>query len=303
MDADDQSRTLPGDSPPDSVAPSVQSKPGIVVRAGSVPARIEWAILRAFFIQCTRDEVQQRRYVHERQEQPVGILSLKGGEELLALAKDIYGQTEKRKATIDDKCRTIMTISSISLPLISAILPRLSSPALGIVPLFFVFIAAFLVLVQLNVGSSSYPTLDAELAGLEPELQRKRLITSYLASARFNDCCTDFNVDVFRAARRSLLVGLFSLVAVAAVGGLLGRPSQDDEDRLVRRLRSEPELIELLRGPRGVSGESGPSGPRGERGEVGPSGPPGERGEPGPSGPRGEPGRPGAGQPRRDGLP
>ena len=300
MDPDDHARTTP---PADDNAPSVRNKVGIVYRAGSAPAWIEWAILRAFLIRCTREEVRQRRYVHEGQEQPPGILSLRGSDELLDLAKDIYGQTEKRKATIDDKCKTVMTVSSISLPLISAILPRLPSPALGVIPLFFVFLAAFLVLVQLNVGSSSYPVLDAGLAGLETEPQKKRLIASYLASARFNDRCTDFNVDVFRAARRSLLLGLFSLVAVAASGGLLGNASQSDEDRLIQRLRSEPDLIELLRGPKGVPGEVGPAGTRGDRGEAGPRGLRGKRGEAGPSGPKGEAGPPGAGQPRGDRSP
>lgn len=303
MGADEQARPTPEVAPPGATAPSVRNKVGIVVRAGSVPAWIEWAILRAFFIRCTREEVRQRRYAHENRDDPPGILSLRGSDELLDLAKSIHGQTEKRKAMIDDKCKTIMTVSSISLPLISAILPRLPSPALGVVPLLFVFLAAFLVLVQLNVGSSSYPDLDAGLAGLEPEPQKSHLIASYLASARFNDCCTDFNVDVFRAARRSLLLGLLSLVVVAAFGGLLGNASQAEDDRMIRRLRSEPNLIGLLRGPRGASGEAGPSGPRGERGEAGPRGPRGERGEAGPAGPRGEAGSPGGGQPRGAPLP
>lgn len=267
---------------------SVQNKVGIVEGAGSVPAWIEWAILRVFFIDCTSEEVRQRRYSHDVQEPLPGLLTLQGSDELLDLAKGIYGQTEKRKATIDDKCKTIMTVSSISLPLISAILPQLPSPALGVVPLLFVFLAAFLVLVQLNVGSSSYPSLDTNLAGLEPEPQKKSLIASYLVSARFNDCCTDFNVDVFRAARRSLILGLFSLVAIAGFGGLLGMSSQSDEARLVQRLRSEPDLIELLRGPRGEVGKTGLPGPKGNRGETGPLGPRGARGEPGPPGPKGE---------------
>jgi hypothetical protein len=281
----------------------VRNKAGIVARSGSTPAWVEWAILRAFFIRCTREEVRERRYVHAGQEQPPGLLSLRGNDELLDLAKDIYGRTEKRKATIDDKCKTIMTVSSISLPLISAILPRLSSPALGIIPLLFVFLAAFLVMVQLNVGSSSYPELDAGLAGLEPEPLKKRLIAGYLASARFNDCCTDFNVDVFRAARRSLLLGLLTLVAVAALGGLLGNESRSEEDRLIRRLRSEPALIELLRGPKGEPGRVGQAGPKGGRGEAGPRGPRGEQGQAGPAGPKGEAGPPGDRQPPGDHSP
>ena len=295
MALDDPPRPTPtAVPPPDDTAPHVQNKVGVVERVGSVPAWIEWVILRAFLIECTREEVRQRRYVHEGQEPPPGLLTLQGSDELLDLAKSIHGQTEKRKATIDDKCKTIMTVSSISLPLISAILPRLPSPAIGVVPLLFVFLAAFLVMVQLNVGSSSYPTLDAGLAVLEPEPQKKRLIASYLESARFNDCCTDFNVDVFRAARRSLLLGLLCLVAVAAFGGLLGPSSQSDEDRLIRRLRSEPDVIELLRGPRGTTGKTGPSGLRGERGEAG---------LPGPRGDRGEQGRPGAERPRGERSP
>jgi hypothetical protein len=103
-------------------------------------------------------------------------------------------------------------------------------------------------------------------------------------SASHNNDRIDFYVDLFRAARRSLLLGLFLLVVIAMYGAWPSRSLESEEERIAKRLRSDEELIRILRGPKG---DPGPPGLRGERG------PRGERGEPGPQGERGAPGPPG----------
>lgn len=59
--------------------------------------------------------------------------------------------------------------------------------------------------------------------------------------------------------------------------------------QIIKQIQSDPNLIELLRGPQGEQGEQGPPGESvtGPQGPVGPSGPSGGSGPAGPQGPAG----------------
>ncbi len=63
------------------------------------------------------------------------------------------------------------------------------------------------------------------------------------------------------------------------VAGVMMWPSGDPalEQRIVTKLRSDPALLDLLRGTPGPSGPPGPPGLQGQPGPQGPVGPPGQR--------------------------
>lgn len=262
---------------------------------------LEWRLLRLFFIDCMLEEVRERRYIDAQKEAEgaailPGMKDVEDSDDFLDLAKEVFDQSEKRKATIDDKCKTVLTISSISMAIITALLPQLPLPYLGIIPLLFIFASAFLVLVHLNVSRFRYPKLDAEYADLDAATRKKRRITGYLNDARWNESVIDFHVDVYRASNRSLRLGLLILLLLAIVGSIFGSTS---EERAIQMLRADPKLIRLLQGPKGDPGPRGPqgeTGPPGTKGDPGPQGPKGEigsagpKGDPGPPGPKGDPG-------------
>lgn len=253
---------------------------------------LEWRLLRLFFIECSLEEVRERRYIDDPKGAAVvpGMMDVEDSDDFLELAKEVFDQSEKRKATIDDKCKTVLTISSISMAIITALLPRLPLPYLGIIPLLFIFASAFLVLVHLNVSRFRYHKLDAEYARLDAATRKKRRITDYLKDARWNESVINFHVDVYRASNRSLRLGLFILLLLAVVGSIFGSTS---EERAIQMLRADPKMIRLLQGPKGDPGLRGPQGEAGPPGSKGGPGPQGPRGETGPSGPKGNPGPPG----------
>jgi Collagen triple helix repeat (20 copies) len=253
---------------------------------------LEWRLLRLFFIDCSLEEVRERRYIAAPNGAAVapGMMDVEDSDDFLSLAKEVFDQSEKRKATIDDKCKTVLTISSISMAIITALLPRLPLPYLGIIPLFFIFASAFLVLVHLNVSRFRYPKLDAEYARLDATTRKKRRITDYLKDTRWNESVIDFHVDVYRASNRSLRLGLFILLLLAVVGSIFGSTS---EERAIQLLRADPKMTRLLQGPKGDPGARGPQGETGAPGPKGDPGPKGPKGETGPSGPKGETGAPG----------
>jgi hypothetical protein len=79
---------------------------------------------------------------------------------------------------------------------------------------------------------------------------------------------------VAHVALRNFVIAVLALsILVAAV---MAWPGEDTsvEQQIVRRIRSDSALIELLRGPRGNPGPQGSPGIKGERGPAGPAGPP-----------------------------
>lgn len=84
-------------------------------------------------------------------------------------------------------------------------------------------------------------------------------------------------MDVAHTALHHFVVAVLILSVFMAAAMII--PGRDAPDRaLIAKLRSDPALMELLRGPRGApgaAGAQGPSGGRGATGERGPQGPPG----------------------------
>lgn len=84
-------------------------------------------------------------------------------------------------------------------------------------------------------------------------------------------------MDVAHTALRNFVYAVFILSAFVAAA--MVRPGgESPESAIITKLRADPTLIELLRGPRGSQGDKGLPGPAGQRGAAG------ERGLQGPPG-------------------
>lgn len=87
----------------------------------------------------------------------------------------------------------------------------------------------------------------------------------------YNKRETSRKVDAMALAHRSAinyLVGLLLLFIVSLIAQLSVAPPIDDE-RLLKALRDDPKLIEMLRGPEGPPGPPGPKGAKGDPGLPG----------------------------------
>lgn len=91
---------------------------------------------------------------------------------------------------------------------------------------------------------------------------------------------------VAHAALRNFISALLVMTLLLGASMVSSSRSGPIEQRVIEKLRGEPQLIELLRGPKGEPGQTGLPGSPGQPGPQGPQGPPG------PAGPAGPPGRP-----------
>lgn len=242
----------------------------------TIGAAFTWLFFRALWlcgIECSHAQVIARRY-----DRPLDLPdggALVPSDTLRSVADAELANAEARRKTIDDKARMLLTLVGLLIPVTATLGTRLETPAFALLPLAPFFLSALILVGYLGIGKVMVQTLGPAEALLDEERLKRQLIRDVLQSARYTEQCTDFLVDVYRAALRALLAGLFLVVGVATLAYV--RPA-DPPARLVQQLRSDPGLIRELRGPQGPPGplgRPGPAGAKGDRGPAGPQGPPG----------------------------
>lgn len=199
----------------------------------------------------------------------------------MALATLLHDESMKRIANVGSKVSTLLSTTGIA---VSATLTSLSLIGFPSSVFFYVaFVGTALVFIFtlwflfafLAVGTSAVPRLDQDFLDSTKDEKRAELVQSFISATEQNDLRNNFLVDVYKAGRKLCALSLLGavLLVMIAVFSRSGR-----EDRLVQKLRSDPQLISLLRGPTGPQGPAGQSGPPGEKDERGATG---EKGEPG----------------------
>lgn len=212
--------------------------------------------------------------------------------ELLVAAKECYRAAMDRREVITDKCKTLLTLSAFILTITGLFVPRASEFETWWVRVPFLVAGLLLLnsvtllLVYFGVGKEKEVALDQSEASLDKDNLRKAMINHYLDCEVAYDNRTDYLIEIFKAARFFSLFAFTIIVALFLIS-YLTRSSTTDAAKIIQQLRSDSELIELLRGPKG---EQGPQGIQGKRGPEGPRGPQGEKGPQGARGPKGEQG-------------
>jgi predicted Zn-ribbon and HTH transcriptional regulator len=106
-----------------------------------------------------------------------------------------------------------------------------------------------------------------------------------ITRAHYNEIATRQKLDQMAVAHRAVqnfLGGLLALLIALSALIFWPLPHEDEGQKLILKLRSDPKLLEMLRGPRGQQGPPGPQGPtgpigpQGPKGDIGPMGPPGQ---------------------------
>lgn len=232
-------------------------------------ARLAFWSIRLFGIEVSITDTLDGRYSLRRFEN-LNLDSAQSLESLLEIAKECHESAEKRRAHVADKCKTLLTLSSLSVALIGLLLPRLMSlNSWWMTGLFVVSLLSFgntilLLLVFFDVGAEQYPQLTEEQVTLSAVDLQKSLINRNLQCASSLDDRTDFHVNVYGAARFYFLAA-FTTIAVLFSLSFLATPANSPAS-LVVALRSDPSLMRLLQGP------PGPEGAAGKQGAIGPPG-------------------------------
>lgn len=164
---------------------------------------------------------------------------------------------EKRREVVDDKSKVLLTVSALLLAANAAMLPQMPVRWLGFIPLIFVFVAVFLMLMCfrtycLRVVSHTDVNWRKEC---KPKLAIAR---EQFECAAFMGPQNNMRIGIHRAARRAIILSLGSMAA-AMIPLFLGSPT----DSLVKQM-NDPYLRALMRGSWGAVETSGVSGTSGK---------------------------------------
>jgi len=203
---------------------------------------------------------------------------------LLDEAREIFGRAEARRVLVIDKCKMLLTLSSILLAAIGLLLPKtfaFSFPWMRIC--FFVAALAFVDVVVLlvffiGVGTETRPWLHQEDVVLAEYDLKKSLINLYLQCETAAENRTDYLVEVYKAARFYFL-SAFTLIALLFSINFFTQSPDDEMKATLQRLRGNQTFIDSIRGEKGDKGDKGAKGDRGDKGEKGDTGPKGEKGD------------------------
>ncbi|MCH8805656.1 MAG: collagen-like protein [Planctomycetes bacterium] len=185
---------------------------------------------------------------------------------------------QDRRAVVSDKCRTLLTVSSVLLTLIALLLPKfihLDDAWMAVT--FYIAMSALLntiilLLVFFDVGVDMDISLDSDDVALDAKDMQKNLINLHRQCQATLDNRTNYLVDLYKAARFFFLSAFALVVLLFAVSSAV-RSHVDLTEEIIMRLRADTAMINLLRGPKGEKGNKGDQGDRGVRGERGDRGP------------------------------
>lgn len=185
---------------------------------------LQWLILRITCPDCqiSIDEISERRYKTKMDPDPTNIVMV--DEAIAALAKSIYEEEHARTALVHDKAKTLITISSLALPILMALSAQAVYCA-WVAAATCIVVSLVLLLMSFAVGPTARPSLDAVL--LAHARPRAAIAGDYLRATNYNIGATNFLSDVYRGAHRALIVGLvLFVVAIASAQWPSSRPSQ-----------------------------------------------------------------------------
>jgi hypothetical protein len=211
----------------------------------------------------------------------------------LTFSKDLLKSAIDRRAIVTDKCKILLTLSSLLFTIIGLLLPRFveidSWPLKTIffVAVFLLLTTVILLLAYFGVRADMVITLEQPEADLTKSDLKKSYINDHLRCVVYNDNRTDYLIAIYQAARSTTLFALIIVAVVFTVNGFLDSNSTMAES-VILKLRSDQKLINYLRGPAGEIGEKGDQGAKGDQGIPGPPGVRGEKGDRGERGPKGE---------------
>jgi hypothetical protein len=187
-------------------------------------ARFTWILMRVSCIDCTLLEVRQRQY------QSKGKLvfppeKVKICDKKIDFLKDKNKEVKDRRDRVDTKARTLLTLTSLLLGLISSATSVASAKSIGfwsILPLTLLFCTIFLLTVYFGVDRSQtidYSYIFSDLES-EPESAKRQLCTDLISSQDYNKRITDFMLDLYRSALQYFSFAML-FIMILGIGNIL----------------------------------------------------------------------------------
>ena len=175
---------------------------------------ITWLLMRLSCIECTISEVQQRQYQSSEEfilpSEEINISDLK-----MDFLKEKTKEVKERRDGVDTKARTLLTLTSLLLGVISSATSIESANAIGILsilPLTLLFFTIVLLTVYFGIDRSQTTDYSYIFSDSNPEAFKRMLCNDLLISQDYNDRVTNFMLDLYRSALRYFSIAMLFIM-------------------------------------------------------------------------------------------
>ena len=141
------------------------------------------------------------------------------------LAKQLYEDELGVYDGVIDKTRALLGLCPLLITLFSLLLPRITYPWLGILPLLFFLAALVLLLSNMGVSTRSTANMDELVSETDAKIVRRSIAAGYYHATHLNSCRTAYAVDVYKASARYIGAGVIVLSGLL-VASLVWPPDQ-----------------------------------------------------------------------------
>ncbi|MGB3491880.1 MAG: hypothetical protein WBA57_04080 [Elainellaceae cyanobacterium] len=169
---------------------------------------------------------------------------------LLSEVKCRLAEAEERRNSTTDKCKSLVTLSSLVLAASGIVVSKTSLDStwaqviLVLVALLLIHVV-ILISMHFAVGADMQPTVDQHDASLSGDDLRKSLINTYLKCQADRNDRVNFLVEVYKGARFYFLLGL-TLIIILLVSTFPTSPKEDVASTVAKQLAENTPFIERL---------------------------------------------------------
>lgn len=233
------------------------SKNRLEVCLSTLLSLLVYGTMRVFLIRCTWKQVEQGKYLRDSPRISSGATEI-GLKYSLQIVREQATKESRRREIVDAKIQRLFAFGALLMPVASSVaLTSSQFQPIGLLAAISLMVLMTLALWHFRVGISMSPTADQHLVTIRTE--REALIACVQSTKDANSHnagVTDFHVDISRAANRVVSFSAILLAIVAIV--LFFHPTtKPSTQQVIQSLRSDPDLLNLLRGPQGARGAPG----------------------------------------------
>jgi hypothetical protein len=156
-------------------------------------------------------------------------------ETLLGLAKDCFKDANDRKSFVTDKVKTLITLNSAALAILTALMPKATEFDWGwmklpfVVGVIFLINALLIMWMYFDIGRSTHITVEQYEANLDKDNLKKSIINSYRLAFKDVHNATDFLTDLYVTARFFFLFGFLIIFSIFLGSYLIGAQSSNSK--------------------------------------------------------------------------
>lgn len=170
--------------------------------------------MRISWIDCTLLEVRQRHY-QSKDTLVVPSKEIKICDKKIDFLKNKNQEFKDRRDRVDTKARTLLTLTSLLLGLISSATSITSAKSIGlwsILPLALLFSTIFLLTVYFGVDRSQTTDYSYIFSDVDSESAKRDLCNDLISAQNYNERVTDFMLDLYRAALRYFSIAMLFIM-------------------------------------------------------------------------------------------